>query len=96
MMILGLIFSSLSLVLNISKSRNNTKSRDGVLAELGQLKKLGSWYLAALEWTNKVLRDRVNRLEKYNRKLIQEIVYLTKDGTVPELKPHPVKTIRIR
>lgn len=90
------MFSSLSLVLNISKSRNNTKSRDGVLAELGQLKMLGSWYLAALEWTNKDLRDRVNRLEKYNRKLIQEIVYLTKDRTVPELQPHPVKTIRIR
>lgn len=96
MVILCLILSSVSLVLNISKYKNNTKSKEEMLAELGQLKIMASRYLAALEWTTKDLRDRVDRLEKYNRKLIQEIVYLTKDETFPKLKPHPVKTIRIQ
>lgn len=96
MVILCLIFSSVSLVLNISKYQNSTKSREEMLAELGELKLMASRYLAALDWTTKDLRDRVNRLEKYNRKLIQEIMYLTKDETFPKLKPHPVKTIRIQ
>lgn len=96
MVILCLILSSVSLVLNISKYKNSTKSREEMLAELEQLKLMASRYLAALDWTTKDLRDRVNRLEKYNRKLIQEIMDLTKDETFPELKPHPVKTIRIQ
>lgn len=94
--ILCLIVSSVSLVLNIYKHKNSTKSREEMLAELEQMKLLASRYLAALDWTNKDLRDRVSRLEKYNRKLIQEIVSLTQDETFPELKPHPVKTIRIQ
>ena len=95
-MIFGLILSSVSLALNIYKYKNNTKSRDGILAELGQLKNMTSQYLDALEWTTKDLRDRIIRLEANNRKLLQKIVYLTKDETFPELKSHPVKTIRIR
>lgn len=96
MVILCLILSSVSLVLNIYKYKNSTKSREEMLAELGQLRLMASRYLAALDWTNKDLRDRVSRLEKYNRKLIQEIICLTQDETFPELKPHPVKTIRIQ
>lgn len=96
MVILCLLLSSASLVLNISRYKNSTKSREEMLAELGQLKLMASRYLAALDWTTKDLRDRVNRLEKYNRKLIQEITYLTKDEAFPELNPHPVKTIRIQ
>lgn len=96
MVILCLILSSVSLVLNISKYKNSTKSREEMLVELGQMKLMASRYLAALDWTNKDLRDRVSRLEKYNRKLIQEIIYLTQDETFLELKPHPVKTIRIQ
>ena len=96
MVILCLILSSVSLVLNISKYNNSTKSREEMLAELGQMKLMASRYLAVLDWTNQDLRDRVSRLEKYNRKLIQEIIDLTQDETFLELKPHPVKTIRIQ
>lgn len=96
LVILCLILTSVSLVLNISKFKYNTKSREEMLEELGELKLMASRYLAALEWTTKDLRDRVNRLEKYNTKLIQAIEHLTKDETFPELKPHPVKTIRIQ
>lgn len=95
-MILGLILSSVSLVLNMSKYKNNIKWRDGMLVDLGKLKNMTSRYLDTLGWTTKDLRGRVSRLEKYNRNLIQEIVYLTKDDTFPELKSHPVKTIRIQ
>lgn len=96
LVILCLILTSVGLVLNISKYKYNTKSREEMLAELGELKVMASRYLAALEWTTKDLRDRVNRLERYNTNLLQAIEYLTKDETFPELKPHPVKTIRIQ
>lgn len=94
--ILGLILSSLSLILNISRYKETTKARDGMLADLIELKNMTSQYLQALEWTASDLRSRVKQLEEYNKKLLHKIIYLTKDEKFPELKPHPVKTIRIQ
>lgn len=95
-MILGLILSSVSLVLNISKYKNNIKWRDGRLAEFRLVINATSRYLDVAEWRLRDLWDRVRWLEDYNEKLLQEIVYLTKDATFPELESHPVKTIRIQ
>lgn len=94
--ILGLILSSLSLILNISKYKETTKSRDGMLAELTDLKHMTSQYLEALEWTTSDLRSRVKQLEEYNKKLLERVISLTKDEKFPELKSHAVKTIRMQ
>lgn len=96
LVILGLILSSLSLILNISKYKETTKSRDGMLAELKELKNMTSQYLEVLEWTASDLRNQVKQLEKYNKKLLQKIVNLKKDEKFPALKPGPIKTIRIQ
>lgn len=96
LIILGLLLSSVSLILNIYKYKETTKSRDGMLAELTELKNMTSQYLEVLEWTTSDLRSRVKQLEKYNKKLLEKIISLTLDENFPELKPHPVKTIGMR
>lgn len=94
--ILGLILSSLSLILNISKYKETTKSRDGMLAQLTDLKYMTSQYLEALEWTTSDLRSRVKQLEEYNKKLLERVISLTKDENFPELNSRAVKTIKMQ